>query len=212
LAVTQPPGDQQADVLDRRDALLRLMAVAVAPALPQQASYPHHLSPSARPGLGLALPADPSLEEGEWKPRFFDDHQNQTLVLLSDLIIPDTDTPGAKAARVNRFIDLLLSASAPETQKEYLQALNGFDGHCLSQYGKPFIRLNSSEQLETLTLFTHENSDPNLASGMRLFEIVKDSIVHAYYSSEIGLLQELRGETNPFQPAYPGCRHGDGQH
>src|SRR2546426_770759 len=41
-----------------------------------------------------------------------DAHQNATVVTISELIIPQTDTPGAKAARVNEFIDLIRAGIA----------------------------------------------------------------------------------------------------
>jgi hypothetical protein len=163
------------------------------------------------PTLGCAEPPDPSLSAPDWTPRFFDAHQNETVVVLSDLIIPATDTPGAKAAQVNRFIDLLLAAQPPEQQKEYLQALAWLDGYCLNRYGQPFTGLGEAMQKEVLTLLTHPNSDPQLAEGIKLFGILKGSIAGAYYSSEIGMLQELKYQTNPFQPDFPGCPH-DGHH
>src|SRR5262245_53237876 len=52
-----------------------------------------------------------------WKPRFFDEHQNETLIVLSNLIIPATETPGAKEALANRYIDLVLAAEKAEGQK-----------------------------------------------------------------------------------------------
>ena len=41
--------------------------------------------------------------------RVLDPRQNATVVALCDAILPATDTPGAVAAQVNEFIDLLLS-------------------------------------------------------------------------------------------------------
>src|ERR1700733_14956249 len=35
--------------------------------------------------------------------------QDAIVTTISELIIPQTDTPGAKAAKVNEFIDLILS-------------------------------------------------------------------------------------------------------
>ena len=102
-----------------------------------------------------------------------------------------------------------LSAEAAETQQQYLQALGWLDGHCFSQYEKPFIQLSPAQQGEVLTLLTHENDNPEMAHGVKLFRIVKNSIVEAYYSSEIGMLQELKYETNPFQSEYPGCKNPD---
>jgi len=221
--------DQQSNGIGRRELLRRLAAGAAGAsvALPGwghaatlPASMPHTamqaMPDAAGSALGAAEPPDPSLSSKDWTPRFFDEHQNETVVVLSDLVIPATDTPGAKAAEVNRFIDMLLSAQDSETQKEYIQALAWLDGHCLVQYSKPFTRLDPAEQADVLTLLTHpdrmarrhhaeQGNDPDMDRGAELFAVIKSSIVDAYYSSEIGLLQELKYQTNPFQTGYPGC-------
>ena len=205
------------DGMNRREVLRRLAASAGAsaalPFLGQAAikhdASLHGMAASREAALGSAQPADPTFMSSDWKPKFFDTHQNGTVVALSDIIIPDTDTPGAKAALANRFIDLLLSAEAPETQQQYLQALGWLDGHCFSQYEKPFVQLSPAQQAEVLTLLTHESDHPGIAHGVKLFRLVKDSIVQAYYSSEISMLQELKYETNPFQSEYPGCKDPD---
>jgi hypothetical protein len=58
---------------------------------------------------GRAFPADYNasrdLAWADWKPVFLDDHENETLIILSDLIIPKIDTPSAKESLANRFID-----------------------------------------------------------------------------------------------------------
>ena len=61
-----------------------------------------------------------------WKPLLLDEHQNETLIILSDLIIPATDTPGAKEALVNRYIDLVLAADThgkPARVPEFASAI-----------------------------------------------------------------------------------------
>src|SRR5690348_16387514 len=69
----------------------------------------------ALPILGQAQPARGAQPESaaaaaeteaNWQPLFFDEHQNETVITLTELIIPQTDTPGAKAALVNRYLDL----------------------------------------------------------------------------------------------------------
>lgn len=203
--------------IDRRQALRRLVAGAGASAaLPVlgQGATSHDASAHAGAeaqgaALGSALPPDPALSAKDWKPRFFDEHQNSTVVVLSDLIIPDTDTPGARAAQVNRFIDRFLCASSTEVQERYLQALGWLDGCCIARYAKPFTELAHDQKVEVLTLLTHPNPDPRIAPGVSLFRIIKDSIAHAYYTSEIGALQELKYETNSFQPGFPGCANPD---
>jgi hypothetical protein len=69
-----------------------------------------------------------------WKPKFFDEHQNETVMVLSDLIIPATDTPGAKEALANRYIDLVLAAEKPEAQKAFLNSLSFLDGESMRRY------------------------------------------------------------------------------
>ncbi len=122
--------------IGRRQALRRLVVGAgAASAIPRVADAKPAEPKAAlarmpmpqEQALGVAEPPDPALASPDWKPKFFDEHENETVVMLSDLIIPDTDTPGAKAAQVNRFIDLYLAAESPETQKQYLQALAWLD-------------------------------------------------------------------------------------
>ena len=198
--------------LSRREALRRIATGAgVSATLPSLAGAEgHHAHAPAEQSseglaLGAALPPDPALTSPDWQLRFFDAHQNETVIVLSDLIIPSTDTPGAKAALANRFIDLLLSASPLEEQERYIQALSALDARCLKQYARPFVELAAGEQNEVLTLLTHPSHDPQLAPSVQSFSILKESIARAYYSSEVGMLRELKYETNPFQPEFPGC-------
>lgn len=202
--------------MNRREALQRLAAGAGAsaalPALGQAASHDasaHAGAQAETPGLGAALPPDPALTAKDWKARFFDAHQNETVEVLSDLIIPDTDTPGARAAQVNRFIDLFLSASDADFQKQYLQALGWLDGYCLKKYSNPFVKLERGQQTELLTLLTHKSADPEIASSVEQFGILKNAIVYSYYSSEISSVQELKYDTNPFHSEFPGCPNPD---
>ena len=124
--------------LSRREALRRIATGAgVSAVLPglaggaAQHTHPSAAESSESPALGAALPPDPALTSAHWQPRFFDAHQNETVIVLSDLMIPSTDTPGAKAALANRFIDLLLSASPLDEQERYIQALSALDARCL---------------------------------------------------------------------------------
>lgn len=204
---------RQSHGIRRRQAIKRLIAGgAASAALPSlgRAASPTPMPLTSLPSpvsLGSALPPDPRLSATNWKPVFFDSHQNETLIVLSDLIIPDTDTPGAKAAQVNRFIDFLLAAQSATDQKEYLEALSWLDGYCLSRHSKPFTGLRQEDQSAVLTLLTRTNKDPELRRGIALFHVVKDSIVQAYYTSETGMLEELKYQTNAYQLSFPACKN-----
>jgi hypothetical protein len=232
---------QKTGGFDRREALRRLItgagAAGAAAALPTTVpakvdpaveTAPQQTASAPAMSLGAAEPPDPILMAADWKPRFLDDHQDQTVLAVADLLIPDTDTPGARAAKVDRFIDLLLATDAPGTgeesggtdftdllirkgslegQKRYIAALNWLDGYCLRQFSNPFTGLSRANQETVLDMLTHANDNPEVATGHESFALIKNSIVMAYYSSEVGTLQELKYQTNPYQTGIPGCDH-----
>src|SRR5438445_11766535 len=84
--------------MKRRDLLKLGASVATTPALGIAQEHGHAATGTAKPAA-------------EWIPELFDDHQNQTVIALVDLIIPATDTPGATAALVNRHMDHILAAA-----------------------------------------------------------------------------------------------------
>src|SRR5579859_5546953 len=91
--------------MHRRELFRLLGAGAVLPAVPPELFA---MLRQAQPGEGYAL-------------RTLDAHRNATVVAMIDLILPATDTPGAKGARVNEFIDLILTEWATEEErKEFL--------------------------------------------------------------------------------------------
>lgn len=179
---------------------------------------------AAGPALGVAEPPDPSLTAAVWKPKFLDDHQAATVLAVADMMIPETETPGARAAHADRFIDLLLATDAPGTGEEsgggdlvellfhrgtgeartrYVGALNWLDGYCIERYAVPFVGLDGAQQEAVLGLLTHPGETAELNAGRGAFALIKNSIVTAYYSSEIGARQELKYETNPFHTGVP---------
>ena len=107
-------------------------------------------------GAGAALPVfDSNLlaafqdahPKSTYTLRTLNPHQNATLVTMTDLIIPETDTPGAKAVRVNEFIDLILTEWAHEDErKTFLAGLDDVDRRSNAIFGKNFIDVTPAEQ------------------------------------------------------------------
>lgn len=129
----------------------------------------------------------------DWKPSFLDDHQNETLIVLSDLIIPATDTPGAKSALVNRFLDKLMASERESTQREFLSSLAYLDGESMRQYKAAFVHLPKDRQSELLTFLAYPHSlsrwgEPVVEmEGHSHFQRLKQWVASAYYNSEAGL-------------------------
>jgi glucoside 3-dehydrogenase (cytochrome c) hitch-hiker subunit len=199
----------------RASVLAGAAAAALRPSMAaaQRAVQSSELTPAQR-----GVDASKDLAAPGWKPLFLDEHQNETLVVLSDLIIPATDTPGAKEALVNRYIDLVLAAETPETQKAFLNSLAYLDGESMHRFKAAFRYLSREDQDDLLhglaypsngSGWTREPAGPDVGHGH--FEALKRRIMMAYYSSQIGE-KELGWDGAFAHGPYLGCDHPDGNH
>jgi Gluconate 2-dehydrogenase subunit 3 len=105
-----------------RAALLASTTSALGPAFSFAQGILSGLTPAARGEDGSTFLTDPN-----WKAAFLNEHQNESLISLSDVIIPATGTPGAKEAQVNCYLDLLLSVQPGEFQPQCVEALAFID-------------------------------------------------------------------------------------
>lgn len=159
--------------------------------------------------MGMPSAADATPAGAGWRPLFFDAHQNETLIALTDLIIPATDTPGAKAALVNRYVDLLYNEETMENQQQLIQALAWFDGRSLALHNKPFVSLSESQQTALLKpLADPSKARPGDEAGVKAFTYIKELTIFGYYTSKIGLDEELKYQGDQYNPSFPGaCTH-----
>jgi hypothetical protein len=199
-------------LISRRDliraALFASAASALGPAFSFAQAVSSELTAAARGEDGSKFLTDPN-----WKPAFLTDHQNETLIVLSDLIIPATDTPGAKEALVNRYLDLLLSVQPAEFQQLFVAALAFVDSESQKQFGKNFRALARDDQTSLLTPWAYPpdssfwmEQDKKPDPARQHFERLKALIAAAYYGSEIGL-KELGWDGTFTHGPYEGCEH-----
>ncbi|HTB96906.1 MAG TPA: gluconate 2-dehydrogenase subunit 3 family protein [Terracidiphilus sp.] len=157
------------------------------------------------------------LSRPDWKPVFLSAQQNELLISLSEALIPATDTPGAKAAFVNRFLDLLLSVLPSGAQQEFLSSLQWFDAGAQQRYKAGFASLSSEEANDFLSLVAWPHTEYRWGErdaefdGHAHFEKVKSWVAAAYYSSPIGL-QELGWDGWAARGIFEGCEHQPGEH
>ena len=216
--VHENPGSPSEDrssseVLTRRHLLRRALFASLAPLLGPAFSLAQavhsDLTAAARGEDGSKFLTDPN-----WQAAFLNEPQNTTLIALSDVILPATNTPGAKAALVNRYLDLLLSVQPGEFQQQFVRALEFVDGESQKQFGKNFSALTLEDQTSLLTQWaypqqashwTHEEEETS-GPGQRHFGRLKALIAAAYYGSEIGQ-KELGWDGTFMHGAYQGCEH-----
>lgn len=166
---------------------------------------------------GREFPADfdasKDLTRADWRPVFLDGHQNETLIILSDLIIPKTDTPGAKEALANRFIDRLLAAETPETQRAFVESLAYLDGECMSRYrtAPRYTPVESQVAFLGYLAYPHSLSTWGSEGGAEFpvhthFRRLKGWISRAFYGSESGMRELGRAAARRIRRMH-GFRH-----
>ena len=96
---------------------------------------------------GCGAAADP--EGTSWTPRTLSQEQREAVLTIGEIILPQTDTPGARAARVDRFIDAMLSDYYPEAdRRRFLAGLERVESRARDAFGARFGALPAERQLE----------------------------------------------------------------
>ena len=112
------------------------------------------------------------------------DAQRALLAELADVIIPTTDTPGAKAARVEKFIvRLMRDCYVIEEQEKFYGGLAKLEDTCRKAHNKGFVDLNPKQKTEIVQDATKSNK--------AFFNQMKQLTVTGYFTSEIGATQAL---------------------
>ena len=141
--------------------------------------------------------------------------QNDIVLTMADVMIPATETPGAKGARVNEFIDLILSEWATEEEKSiFLEGLAEVDRTANELFGHGFAAASAKEQAAIVQIFDEELAARNVDKlpehiptweqtlVMPFFAQMRKLTLTGYYTSPMGQEQELKVEI------IPGALHG----
>jgi gluconate 2-dehydrogenase gamma chain len=87
--------------------------------------------------------------------------QSELVATIAEHIIPATDTPGARAAGVHRFIDVILSDYyKADERKKFLDGLAQFEARAAKECGAPFLEASPKRQLALLTTVDAEAYPP----------------------------------------------------
>jgi hypothetical protein len=137
--------------------------------------------------------------------------QFKTLEALVEAIIPTDDrSPGAKQARVADYIDLLMSEADAELALAWLGGLAALDAEATARFRAPFDRLGAN-QLDTILQRISANERAPQTPLETFFVMAKQATVRGYYTSKIGIHEELRYKGNQFLKEFVGCETEDGK-
>ena len=138
----------------------------------------------------------PASDLANYKFVFFTPAEQALLENLMELIIPsDAHSPGAKAARVPAFADLLISTGTDRARSAWKAGLAAF------------ATAATTQPLEAvLAKAADEEASPQSDLG-RFFIDLKRMTVDGYYTSTLGIMQELGYIGNQHLTSAPGCDH-----
>lgn len=122
--------------------------------------------------------------------------QEALIAEIADIIIPTTDTPGAKAAGAEKFIvRVVRDCYELEDQKKFYAGLEKIDADSKEIYGKGFMALDSEKKNEMVKRSTTYDKP--------FFQQMKGLTVTGYFTSEIGATKAL--EYLPVPGRFEGC-------
>ena len=143
--------------------------------------------------------------------------QSELVATIAELILPETDTPGARAARVHEFIDLALAEWFDRADRDrFLAGLADVDARARGAGASDFLHAPPARQVEVLTTLDAELAQERdadragvqwrgraAAPDRSFFRVIKRLTLVGYYTSEIGFTRELHAQIIPGR--YDGC-------
>jgi len=172
----------QDNELTRRDVIKLGAAVTVAASLGVA-----HVEAQARPG------------------GFLTETEFATLDELSEMIIPtDAQSPGARAAKVAAFIDARLAEAWDEKDRtDWRAGLNVVERLSQEMHGAPFMKASSEQRVAVLTRMAQNEGKAQKPEEL-FFKELKERVIQAYYTSEIGIKQDMEYKGNVPLPEFVG--------
>jgi hypothetical protein len=134
-----------------------------------------------------------------WSPdayelKFFDKNENELVDELMEMIIPaDDHSPGAHAAKVSLFADWMIATGDDATKATWRDGLRAMRAEVA--HSSPAAALAKAAM----------NEDRPSTALERFFVDLKRMTVNGYYTSAVGIHQDLRYVGNTYLAAFPGC-------
>lgn len=169
---------------DRRETLKIIGAIGTTCAFPFASDelYGQHVHP----------PAGAQTSYGA--PKFFTREEFTIVSRIAELIIPKTNTPGAVEAGVPEYIDYVVNSNE-EWRSLFRTGLK-------TLHAEGFPGMSPQEQTAILTKFIDQpGDDPDI----QFFRAIKSMTADGYYTSRIGLVDELGYKGNNVLASYPSC-------
>ena len=174
------------DLVTRREAIRRVSALLGGAAIVGQAVWLSGCATGQRSSRTLFSAADVAL-----------------LDEIADTILPDTKTPGAKAAGVGPFIALMVRDTYdPSEQRSFLAGLETLERESNAQNGVGFMASSPAQRVALLERLDREalaymREQAGAGDRPHYFRMLKELTLLGYFTSEIGYTQAMRYAETP---------------
>ena len=179
---------------------------------------------SAPAVLGVLSGCSPKPSGASWTPQFLSKEEGAVVDDVAELILPRTDTPGARDVGVPAFIDVILKDAYPaEDQARFVSGLKDFDAEAQRAHGKPFLELPQAQRLAFLQKVHDEaavaerkqadNEVPPSERNRPFVLMMKELTMLGFFVSKPGATQVLQYVAVPggFQACIPLAQAGNGK-
>jgi len=165
--------------ISRRDALAILGVVPLAAMLetsPEQVTRALDAARAAR------------LQNTQFKPQFFSDHEYRTVRVLVDIIIPRDERSGsATDAGVPEFMDFIM-IDRPAMQSQMRGGLRWIDNESVDRFGAQFVNATDAQRIAIVEdIAWPARARPELSHGVSFFNYFRDLTAGGFWSSKIGV-------------------------
>jgi len=183
-------GADERTVMKRRNAL---QLIAIGAASPLAAQHAGHAT-ATEAASAVAL-------------RFFTPQQSALVDCLAEMILPaDDHSPGAHEAQVAAFIDDLLADSSASEQQTWSSGLAAVDAEAQARFEKVFVECSDTERNQILAEMAAGEGNPS-TTLQRFFVGIKMQTISGYYTSRVGLLQDLQYKGIVPIAEFEACTH-----
>lgn len=137
--------------------------------------------------------------------RFFTPEEFAMVDELTEIILPtDEHSPGARAAQVAAYIDQRLAeAFTDEPRQEWRTGLQLVDRLSRDLHGKPFLQASEAQRVAVVARMAQRESKPEKPEE-KFFLLLKQQTIQSYYTSKIGIQQEMEYKGNVYLKEYIG--------
>lgn len=127
---------------------------------------------------------------------------------IAETILPETSTPGAKAAKVGDFMAVMVrDCYTPEDQQVFIDGLSKVNDESEKMYSKKYMELDAKQRTAVLTALDVEQrkyaEEKEEGQPNHYFRMMKELTLLGYFTSEVGATKALR--YLPVPGRYDGC-------